>query len=102
MKNNHKNTRFYVLLSSYAIIGIVTLWFYPYQKASLWHSIITLIVVLLIFVCLYWFYKNEAPRYFSVEWLYKNNFQYPPKALGYILINLCFVGLTMLLMALLD
>lgn len=65
------------LLCACGLVAIASLLLYPYGKASGWHALATLAVVLLIFVCLYGVYvlENKCPAHL--------------KTLGYM-----FVGLT--------
>ncbi|WP_104722149.1 hypothetical protein [Helicobacter mesocricetorum] len=102
MKITKESILLYFCLGVFVIIGIVDLLFYLYGELSLLRLIITLATLSLMFACLYWLDKNKVSCHFSVEWFYKNNFYYPPKALACIIMNLCFFGLTMLLMMLLD
>lgn len=65
------------LLCACGLVAIASLLLYPYGKASEWHALATLAVVLLIFVCLYGVYvlENHCPIHL--------------KSLGYV-----FIGLT--------
>lgn len=65
-----------LLFCACAVIGIASLLLYPYGKASGWHALATLAVVLVIYICLYGFYllENKCPVHL--------------KSLGYVLVGL--------------
>ncbi len=66
----------HLLVCACGLVAIASLLLYPYGKASGWHALATLAVVLLIFICLYGVYvmENKCPSHL--------------KSLGYVFIGL--------------
>ena len=78
------------LLCACGLVAIASLLLYPYGKASGWHALATLAVVLLIFICLYGVYvlENKCPLHL--------------KTLGYVFIGLISFILQALWVALIS